>query len=96
VLLDELADAQLAGTPKDCHRHVPTVPLLVPDDLGMKRLPHTAAEELLDIVTRRYERASTLITWNRPVEDWASSSATPRPSPRCSTASSTTPNVLTC
>jgi DNA replication protein DnaC len=70
VLLDELADAQLAGTRKDYLRHVTTVPLLVIDDLGMKRLPHTAAEDLLEIVMRRYERASTLITSNRPVEDW--------------------------
>ncbi len=70
VLLDELADAQLAGTRKDYLRDVTTVPLLVIDDLGMKRLPHTAAEDLLEIVMRRYERASTLITSNRPVEDW--------------------------
>ena len=70
VILDELADAQLAGTRKDYLRHVTTVPLLVIDDLGMKRLPHTAAEDLLEIVMRRYERASTLITSNRPVEDW--------------------------
>jgi DNA replication protein DnaC len=70
VLLDELADAQLAGTRKDYLHHVSTVPLLVVDDLGMKRLPHTAAEDLLEIVMRRYERASTLITSNRPVEDW--------------------------
>ena len=30
----------------------------------------TAAEDLLEIVMRRYERASTLQTSNRPVEDW--------------------------
>jgi DNA replication protein DnaC len=70
VLLDELADAQLAGTRKPYLAHVTTVPLLVIDDLGMKRLPHTAAEDLLEIIMRRYERASTLITSNRPVEDW--------------------------
>lgn len=70
VLLEELADAQLAGTRKTYLRHVTTVPLLIIDDLGMKRLPHTAAEDLLEIVMRRYERASTLITSNRPVEDW--------------------------
>ena len=34
------------------------------------QLPHTAAEDLLEIVMRRYERASTLLTSNRPVEDW--------------------------
>ena len=70
VLLEELADAHLAGTRKDYLAHVTTVPLLLIDDLGMRRLPHTAAEDLLEIVMRRYERASTLMTSNRPVEDW--------------------------
>ncbi len=70
VLLDELADAQLAGTRKAYLAHVTTVPLLILDDLGMRKLPHTAAEDLLELIMRRYERASTLITSNRPVEDW--------------------------
>jgi DNA replication protein DnaC len=47
-----------------------TVPLLIIDDLGMRRLSHTAAEDLLEIIMRRYERASTLITSNRSVDDW--------------------------
>ncbi len=47
-----------------------TVPLLIIDDLGMRKLPLTAAEELLEIIMRRYERASTLVTSNRPVDDW--------------------------
>ena len=70
ALVDELADAQLAGTRKPYLVQITAVPLLVIDDLGMKRLPHTAAEDLLEIVMRRYERASTLLTSNRPVEDW--------------------------
>src|SRR3989441_2998576 len=41
ALVDELADAQLAGTRKPYLAQVTTVPLLVLDDLGMKRLPHT-------------------------------------------------------
>jgi DNA replication protein DnaC len=69
-LLDDLAEAQLAGTRKDYFASVTTVPLLIIDDLGMRKLPHTAAEDLLEIVMRRYERAATLITSNRPVEDW--------------------------
>jgi DNA replication protein DnaC len=69
-LLDELADAQLAGTRKQFVAQLTTVPFLVVDDLGMRKLPHTAAEDLLEIIMRRYERASTLITSNRPVEDW--------------------------
>jgi DNA replication protein DnaC len=70
VLLDELAEAQLSGTRKDYLTAVTSVPLLIIDDLGMRKLPHTAAEDLLEIVMRRYERASTLLTSNRPVEDW--------------------------
>jgi len=66
----EVAEAQLAGTRKDYVAAVTTVPLLIIDDLGMRTLPHTAAEDLLEIVIRRYERASTLLTSNRPVEDW--------------------------
>ncbi|MCP3169629.1 ATP-binding protein, partial [Myxococcus qinghaiensis] len=39
-------------------------------DLGMRKLPATAAEDLLELIMRRYEKSSTLITSNRPVEDW--------------------------
>src|SRR5229473_1430192 len=70
TLLDELAEATLDGTRKECMEFLETVPLLIIDDLGMRKLPLTAAEELLEIILRRYERASTLLTCNRPVEDW--------------------------
>ena len=70
VLLDELADAVANGTRKEYMESVATVPLFIVDDFGMRKLPHTAAEDLLEIVMRRYERASTLLTSNRPVDDW--------------------------
>ena len=70
VLLDELADAAADGTRKEYVQLVATVPLLILDDFGMRKLPHTAAEDLLEMVMRRYERFSTLLTSNRPVEDW--------------------------
>jgi DNA replication protein DnaC len=70
VLLDELADAIVDGTRKEYLQSLATVPLLIIDDFGMRKLPLTAAEDLLEIVMRRYERASTLLTSNRPVEDW--------------------------
>jgi DNA replication protein DnaC len=44
--------------------------LLIIDDLGMRKLRLTAAEERLEIIMRRYERASTMLTSNRPVEGW--------------------------
>jgi DNA replication protein DnaC len=70
ILLEELADATLDGQGKEHMELLSTVPLLIIDDLGMRKLPLTAAEELLDIIMRRYERASSLITSNRPVDDW--------------------------
>ena len=70
VLLDNLAEAVVEGTRKQFMESVASVPLLIIDDFGMRKLPHTAAEDLLEIIMRRYERASTLLTSNRPVEDW--------------------------
>jgi len=70
VLLDDLSEAVVDGTRKQFMEAVATVPLLIIDDFGMRQLPLTAPEDLLEIVMRRYERASTLLTSNRPVEDW--------------------------
>ena len=69
-LLEELAEATLEGTRKQHMELLTSVPLLILDDMGMRKLPLTAAEELLEIIMRRYERASTLLASNRPVEDW--------------------------
>lgn len=70
LLLEELADAVLDGTRKQFMESLTTVSLLILDDFGMRKLPSTAAEDLLEIIMRRYERASILLTSNRPVEDW--------------------------
>jgi DNA replication protein DnaC len=70
VLIEEIADAGLDGTRKQYLTDMAAVPLLIVDDLGMRKLPHTAAEDLLELVMRRYERASTILTSNRPVDDW--------------------------
>ena len=70
TLIEEIAEATLGGTRRDYLAELASVPLLIIDDLGMRKLPHTAAEDLLELVMRRYERASTLLTSNRPVDDW--------------------------
>ena len=70
TLIEAIAEATLTGTRKECLTELATVPLLILDDLGMRKLPHTAAEDLLELIMRRYERASTLLTSNRPVDDW--------------------------
>jgi DNA replication protein DnaC len=70
TLLEEITDATIGGTRKEYLADLAAVPLLIIDDLGMRKLPHTAAEDLLEVVMRRYERTSTLLTSNRPVDDW--------------------------
>jgi DNA replication protein DnaC len=70
TLIENIADATLDGTRKQQMELLSTIPLLIIDDLGMRKLPSTAAEDLLEIVMRRYERTSTVLTSNRPIEDW--------------------------
>ena len=70
LLLEDLAEATVEDRRKQFMDSISTVPLLIIDDFGMRKLPPTAAEDLLEIIMRRYERASTLLTSNRPVEDW--------------------------
>jgi DNA replication protein DnaC len=44
--------------------------MLIIDDMGMKQLPRRSAECLFEVVMRRYETRSTMMTSNRPLEDW--------------------------
>lgn len=66
MLLEELAESVVEGARKQFMDTLATVPPLISDDFGMRKLPLTAVEGLLEIVMRRYERASTLLTSNRP------------------------------
>jgi DNA replication protein DnaC len=68
--LDELAEATVDGTRREKMTELATVPLLIIDNLGMHKLTATAAEDFLELVMRRSQRVSTLLTSNRPVEDW--------------------------
>ena len=44
--------------------------LLIIDDMGLKVLPAKSGEILLEIIMRRYENRSTMMTSNRPIEEW--------------------------
>lgn len=44
--------------------------LLIIDDMGLKVLPPKSGEVLLEVIMRRYETRSTLMTSNRPIEEW--------------------------
>ena len=44
--------------------------LLIIYDMGLKALPKHSGEYLLEVVMRRYENRSTIMTSNRPIQDW--------------------------
>jgi len=66
---DFLHDEALAGEEKVLTKYLKP-DLLIIDDMGMKRLPKQSGEYLFEIIMRRYELRSTIMTSNRPLEDW--------------------------
>jgi DNA replication protein DnaC len=69
VVRDFLHDEAFAGHDKILARYLKP-DLLIIDDMGMKQLPKRSGECLFEIVLRRYETRSTMMTSNRPLEDW--------------------------
>jgi DNA replication protein DnaC len=69
VVRDFLHDEAFAGHDKVLARYLKP-DLLIIDDMGMKQLPKRSGECLFEIVLRRYETRSTMMTSNRPLEDW--------------------------
>jgi DNA replication protein DnaC len=69
VVRDFLQDEAFAGQEKVLARYLKP-DLLIIDDMGMKNLPKHSGEYLFEIIMRRYETRSTIMTSNRPLEDW--------------------------
>lgn len=71
-LFEDIFEATQTGRRKKLLKLFCEADLLVIDDLFLKkRLPQTAADDLLDVILERYRRRkSSLITSNRPIEDW--------------------------
>jgi DNA replication protein DnaC len=67
---DFLGDEELGQQDKTLNRYLKP-DLLIIDDMGMKQLPRRSGECLLEIIMRRHENRSTMMTSNRPLEDWA-------------------------
>jgi DNA replication protein DnaC len=69
VVRDFLHDEALGGDDKTLARYLKP-DLVIIDDMGMKQLPRRSGEVLFEIIMRRYENRSTMMTSNRPLEDW--------------------------
>lgn len=66
---DLLHDEAFEGHDRIMRRYL--VPdLLILDDMGMKKLPKRSGEFLFEIIMRRHELRSTMMTSNRPLQDW--------------------------
>ena len=69
VIRDFMQDEAFGGQDKVLARYLKP-DLLIIDDMGMKQLPAKSGEFLFEIIMRRYELKSTMMTSNRPLEDW--------------------------
>lgn len=69
-LVRDFLDEQMVGQDQKTLNRYLKPDLLIIDDMGMKQLPKRSGEYLLEIIMRRYETRSTMMTSNRPLEDW--------------------------
>jgi len=69
LVRDFLHDEALGGQEKILARYLKP-DLVIIDDFGMRQLPKRSGEYLFEIIMRRYEVRSTIMTSNRPLEDW--------------------------
>jgi DNA replication protein DnaC len=69
-LYQDFIEAEAMGQRRELVTQLTQVDLLVIEDFGMRKLGPTAAEDLLEVFVRRHEKTSTMITTNRPTQDW--------------------------
>jgi DNA replication protein DnaC len=69
LVRDFLRDEAFAGQEKMLAQYLKP-DLLIIDDMGIKPLPRRSGEYFFEVVMRRYEVRSTMMTSNRPLEEW--------------------------
>ena len=69
-LIEDITEARELGTFPKLRKQIRNAELLLIDDLFLRKLPAHAGDELADVLMARYERLSTIITSNRPLDDW--------------------------
>lgn len=70
-MLTQLRAARADSSHERLLARLGSVDLLIIDDLGLRTLSANEPLDLYEIIRQRYERASTIITSNRAVEEWA-------------------------
>jgi len=70
-LIEDIHEARELGEMRKLRMQLKAAELLVIDDLFLRKLPAGAGDELADVLMSRYEKASTIISSNRGLDDWA-------------------------
>jgi DNA replication protein DnaC len=70
-LLAELLAARADGSHPRLLTRLTAVELLILDDFGLRPISAQGAEDLYELIARRYERGSILLTSNRAPSEWA-------------------------
>ena len=69
VVRDFMRDEAFAGQDKIMNKYLKP-DLLIIDDMGIKPLPKRSGEYFFEVIMRRYELKATIMTSNRPLEEW--------------------------
>ena len=69
-LIEDITEARELGNLRKLRAQIRGADLLLLDDLFLRKLPAQAGDELADVLMARYEKASTILTSNRPLDDW--------------------------
>jgi len=69
LVRDFLADEAFAGEDRILKKYL-SCELLIIDDMGLRQLPKRSGEYLFEVIMRRHEKRSTVMTTNRPLAEW--------------------------
>lgn len=69
-MLDDLYMSRADNSFQQKMRKYTQVDLLILDELGLKKLNQTSVDDFYEVIAKRYERCSTIVTSNKTFEEW--------------------------
>jgi len=69
-MLADLNASRADGSHHGAMKRIMSCDLLILDDFGLRQLTTTGADDLYEIIDKRYERGSIIVTSNRALSEW--------------------------
>ncbi len=69
-LIEKINIANADGSRHQVMNELMNTDLVILDELGFKKIPANSIDDFFEVVRKRYERGSIIITTNRSFEDW--------------------------